>query len=83
MMRYLRATLVGLLVGFVVTVAMTAFELLLAQRKLAESMQCADGVCDSYVQFGHVRYLGIAFVLGFAPAFTWFLRRPRRSSAGE
>jgi len=65
---YLKATLVGLLAAFVVTIAIAAVELLLAQRRLAGSMQCNDGICDGGVQVGDVSYLGIAFLVAFAAA---------------
>jgi hypothetical protein len=76
-MRYLKATVVGLLAGVAVTIAIAAAEWLLAQRRLAASMQCDDGMCDGVVQVGDVSYLGIAFLVGFAIAFAWFLRRRR------
>ena len=77
-MHYLKAALVGLLAGFVLTIGIAAVELLLAQRRLAASMQCDDGMCDGVVQLGDVRYLGIAFLVAFAAAFAWFLRKQRR-----
>jgi hypothetical protein len=38
-------------------------------------------VCDGAVQFGDVRYLGIAFLAGFAVAFISFRRRQQRRVA--
>jgi hypothetical protein len=88
-MRYLKPALVGLVGGLLLAITVAAVEFLIAsQRRAASMMKCRDGastsmvaVCDGAVQFGDVRYLGIAFVVGFAVAFILFRRRQDRRVA--
>jgi hypothetical protein len=87
-MRYLKPALVGLLGGFLLAIIVAAVDFLIAWPRLAASMQCGDAastamvaVCDGAVQFGDVRYLGIAFLAGFAVAFISFRRRQQRRVA--
>jgi hypothetical protein len=83
-MRYSRPALVGLLGGFLLAIAVFAVDFLISMLRLAASAQCVGEVaaaCDGAVQFGDVRYLGIAFLVGFAVAFISFRRRQRRRVA--
>ena len=76
-MRYLKASLAGLAGALLLAAAVAGIDGALAARRLAESVPCGDGdnVCGGAVQFGGWELL-VAFVLGFAVAFVWFLRRP-------
>ena len=75
-MRYLKASLAGLAGALLLAAAVAGIDGALAARRLAESVPCGDGdnVCGGAVQFGGWELL-VAFVLGFAVAFVWFLRR--------
>ena len=82
-MRYLKPVLVGLLGGFLLAIMVMAVDFLISLQRLAASTQCAGAgafVCDGAVQFGTVRYLGIAFLVGFAVALLWSRRRQQRLS---
>ena len=80
-MRYLKAALAGLLGGLLLAFAAMSVEMIHAQRTVAAQMaSCADYVCDGYAQVGGVWELLIAFALGFAAAFVWFLRRQRSTA---
>jgi hypothetical protein len=82
-MRYLKPALVGLVGGLLLAITVAAVEFLISSQRLAASMmECRDtastskvAVCDGAVQFGDVRYFGIAFLVGFAVAFISFRRR--------
>jgi len=87
-MRYLKPAFVGLLGGFLLAITVATAEFLIAWQRLAASMHCGDAastsmvfVCDGAVQFGDVRHLGIAFLVGFAVALIWFRRRQQRRIA--
>jgi hypothetical protein len=88
-MPYLKPPLVGLLGGLLLAITVGAVEFLIASQRLAASMMECRGAastsmvagCDGAVQFGDVRYLGIAFLVGFAVAFISFRRRQRRRVA--
>ena len=83
-MRYLKPALVGLLGGSLFSLMVMAVDFLISLQRLAASTQCASAVaavCDGAVQFGDVRYLGIAFLVGFAVAFISFRRRQQRRVA--
>jgi hypothetical protein len=71
--RYLKAALVGLLGGCVVVIAVAT----IAFVRLAWLTTCVEFQCYGDVQIAD-RNLGIAFAVGFAAAFAWFLRRQRR-----
>lgn len=84
-MRYLKAALVGLLGGVLVTTAMLTVEVVRAQRSVSlQVANCytsvasdrATTVCDAATEVGGLE-VPVAFVLGFAAAFTWSLRRQR------
>lgn len=76
-MRYLKAALVGLVGGFLLAAAVIAVEIVHAERTVSSQMaSCVDNVCDGYAQVGGVE-LPVAFTIGFAAAFAWFLRRQR------
>jgi hypothetical protein len=88
-MRYAKAALIGLLSGVLLTAAVLAVGLAYAERVTAKQMARCEaaeaasnpaggGMCDAAVQFGHVRYLGLTFIVGFAGSFAWYLRRQRR-----
>jgi hypothetical protein len=77
--RYLKAALIGLLGGVLVATAVLAVEVVHAQTSVAIQMaNCLDNVCDGWAQVGGVE-VPVAFALGFAAAFAWFLRRRRRA----
>ncbi len=78
-MRYLRAAALGLAGGAVFAAAAIGVDLVRAWRSVSVQMaSCADYVCDGYAQVGDVRWLVVAFVLGFVAVFTWFVQRRRR-----
>jgi len=85
-MRYLKPALVGLVGGLLLAITVAVVEFLIGSQRLAGSMmECRDAAstsmvaaCDGAEQFGDVRYLGIAFVVGFAVAFIWSRRRQQR-----
>ena len=82
-MRYLKPALVGLVGGLLLAIMVMAVDFLISLQRLAVSTQCAGAVatvCLGAVQFGDVRYLGIAFLVGFAVATIWFRRRQQRLS---
>jgi uncharacterized membrane protein len=76
-MRYLKATLAGLSAGCIFVIAITTIEFLLAARRLQAATTCADFQCFGAVQVESVWELLVAFFVGFAIAFAWFLRRRR------
>lgn len=83
-MRYLKPALVGLFGGFLSAIVVMAVDFLISLQRLAASTQCAGAVatvCDGAVQFGDVRYIGIAFFVGFAATFISFRRRRQRRVA--
>jgi hypothetical protein len=76
--RYLTGALAGLAVGVLLATAVLGVEMVQAQRQSQSAITCADFQCFGAVQFGSVWGLLLAFVVEFAAAFVWFLRRPRR-----
>jgi len=81
--RYLKAALVGLVGGLLLAASVLTVEIIHAQRVVASQMaNCADDgsrqiayVCGGAVQLGGVVELSVAFALGFAAVFAWYLRR--------
>lgn len=81
-MRYLKAALVGLIGGFLFEVAVTAIGFIVAFRELESATLCGDYQCfRAAFQPGNVwadrAQVWIAFVVGYAAAFGWFVRRPK------
>jgi hypothetical protein len=70
----MKAALVGLLGGFVVVMAVTAIDFVRVESWTTCEFQCYWGV-----DVGNVLYIGSTFLIGFAAAFAWFLRRRRLS----
>jgi hypothetical protein len=83
--RSLKAALVGLLGGVLLTTAVLTVEVVHAQRSVSSQMaNCytsvgsdrSTTVCDAATEVGGLE-VPVVFVLGFAAAFMWFLRRQR------
>ena len=84
-----RATLLGLFGAVLLSAAVLAVEMVYANRVIAQQMADCEaraaaggggGMCFGSAQFGGY-ILPVAFVLGFAVAFIWFMRRQRRPVA--
>jgi hypothetical protein len=77
--HYLKAALVGLVGGVLLTAAILSVEVVYGDSVMAALMaNCADVVCDGYAQVGDLKPLAVPFGIGFAAAFIWFRRRQRR-----
>ena len=83
-MSYLKAALVGLLGGVLMTAAVVAVEVFYVEGVIAAQMADCEshaaaggGICFGYLQFREWM-VPVAFVIGFTGAFLWFLRRQDR-----
>jgi hypothetical protein len=92
-MGWLKAVLVGLVAGVLLTIAVFAVEAVRAERSMSAQMADCEaalngggGVCSGYAQMGG-NALPVAFVLGFVAGCAWFLRRhsdtPLMKSSGD
>jgi uncharacterized protein (TIGR03382 family) len=84
-MRFLKGVLVGLLAGVVLTAAVLTLEMVHADRSVSAKMpdckthvfrEGIDTVCDTTYELGAAE-VPVTFVVGFAAAFAWSLRRRR------
>ena len=81
-MHYLKAVLVGLVGGVLLTAAILVIEVVYVEQVMAarladcgyESNASAGGVCFGYLQFREWM-VPVAFVVGFTAVFFWALRR--------
>jgi hypothetical protein len=82
--HFLKAALLGLVGGFLSAAAVLTVEIIYSLRVVASQMgNCADSVCDGYAQAGGAVELSVAFALGFAAVFVWYLRRTQKANGPD
>jgi len=77
-MSYLKAALVGLLAGYLLTIVVNTLEVAVAPGYVMPPIVFANVPAHGSAFGNNLPDLALAFLVGFSAAFTWLLRRQRR-----